>query len=98
MTSMFDSLDTRIDYTNFAEEVVVNSESRSGGNYSLYNITNKNGVTFQNVPGGSGIVDRAFMGFINGDRARPAIISVTVKANNTTSSASLPSWPTVDIT
>ena len=98
MASMLDSIDTKTDYTNFAEEVVINSESKSGGNYSLYNITNKNNVTFQNVPGGSGIIDRGFMGFIGGDRARPAIISATVKANNTTSSASLPSWPVVDIT
>lgn len=98
MKNFIDSLDSTMSYQNFAEEVVVNSENKSGNNFSLYNITNKNGVTFQNVPGGSGIKDRGFMGFINGDRGRPAIISATVKTNNTKSNASAPSWPTVDIT
>ncbi|TDE63101.1 MAG: hypothetical protein D8M57_19970 [Candidatus Scalindua sp. AMX11] len=92
------SLGTTLDYRNFAEEVVINSENKSGNNFSLYNVTNKNGVTFQNVPGGSGIQNRGFLGFINGDRSRPAIISTTVKTNNTASSASAPSWPVVDIT
>ncbi len=98
MKELISSLDTTMDFRNFAEEVIINSENKSGNNFSLYNVTNKNGVTFQNVPGGSGIKERGFMGFINGDRGRPAIISTTVKTNNTTSSASAPSWPTVDIT
>ncbi len=98
MKELLSSLDTTMDFRNFAEEVIINSENKSGNNFSLYNVTNKNGVTFQNVPGGSGIKERGFMGFINGDRGRPAIISATVKTNNTASSASVPSWPVVDIT
>ncbi|GJQ59796.1 MAG: hypothetical protein D8M57_13280 [Candidatus Scalindua sp. AMX11] len=98
MDNLISSLGTTIDYSNFAEEVIINSENKSGNNFSLYNVTNKNGVTFQNVPGGSGIQNRGFLGFIGGDRGRPAVISATVKTNNTTSSASAPSWPTVDIT
>ncbi len=93
-----DSLGTTLNYKNFAEEVVINSENKSGNNFSLYNVTNKNGVIFQNVPGGSGIKNRGFFGFINGDRGRPAVISATVKTNNTTSSGTPPSWPVVDIT
>ncbi len=45
------SFDTTIDYKNFSKEVVINNENKSGNNFSLYNVTNKNGVTFQNVPG-----------------------------------------------
>lgn len=92
------SFGATLDYKNFSEEVVINSENKSGNNFSLYNVTNKNGVTFQNVPGGSGIKDRGFLGFIGGDRARPAVISATVKTNNTASSAGAVTWPVVDIT
>ncbi|MCP4987726.1 MAG: hypothetical protein GY928_17215 [Colwellia sp.] len=91
-------LGTTIDYKNFAKEVIINSENKSDNNFSLYNVTNKNGMTFQNVPGGFGIQYRGFHGFINGDSDRPAIISPTVKTNNTSSNASEPSWPVVDIT
>ena len=98
MKDFISSLGTAMNYKNFAEEVVINSENKSGNNFSLYNVTNKNGVTFQNVPGGSGIQNRGFLGFINGDRARPSIISTTVKTANTASSGSVPSWPVVDIT
>jgi len=98
MKNFISSFGTTLDYKNFAEEVVIDSENKSGNNFSLYTVTNKNGVTFQNVPGGSGIQNRGFLGFINGDRGRPAVISATVKTNNTASGAGAVSWPVVDIT
>lgn len=98
MKGFINSLGTAMSYKNFAEEVVINSENKSGNNFSLYNVTNKNGVVFQNVPGGSGIQNRGFLGFINGDRGRPAVISTTVKTSNTASGGSDPGWPVVDIT
>ena len=98
INDLISSLGGALDYRNFAEEVVIHAENKSGNNFSLYTVTNKNGVTFQNVPGGSGIQNRGFLGFINGDRARPAIISTTVKTSNTESTGSDPGWPVVDIT
>ncbi len=86
-----------LEYKNFTEEVVINNENKNGNNFSLYNLTNKNGVKYQNVPGGSGINERDFMGFNSGDRGRREIISTTVKTNNTMSNASALCWPTVDI-
>lgn len=76
-------LNQRLDYKNFSQEVTIVSESKTGSNYSLYVVTDKNNITFQNVPGLGGISGKAFMGYINGDRGRPAIIGGTAKVTNT---------------
>jgi len=52
---------------------------------SLYKVLNKNSVTFQKVPGQPGLVNRGFMGFVNGDRARPIMLSGSVKITETAS-------------
>jgi hypothetical protein len=52
---------------------------------TIYTILNKNGVTFQKVPGQSGLSDRGFMGFVNGDRARPIMLTGSVKTTITDS-------------
>ncbi len=87
-----------IDYKNFAEEVTIITETNSGANYSIYTVTNKNGVTFQNVPGTQKIKNVAHLGFINGDRGRPVIFGASSKVLNTTSTVSDPGWPVVNIT
>lgn len=89
-----------IDYNNFAEEVAIISEVVSG-NYSLYTIENKN-VVFRNVIGASGISDKGILGFLGGDRGRPALISVGGPATTTTSttvdySTDNPNVPTVSV-
>ncbi len=91
-------MNEQIEFNSFAEEVTVISETKSGQNYSLYTVTNKNGSTLQNVPGGSGIQDKGILGFINGDKTRPSLIGITAPATNTTSAASAPSWTVADIT
>ncbi len=90
-------INQKIDYKNFSEEVTIVSESKTGSNYSLYTITNKNGTTFQKVPGLGDITDKGFMGYINGDHGRPAIIGGLAKTTNSLSSASDPGWPVVDV-
>ncbi len=64
----------KINYKNFAEEVGILSEAPAGTNVSLYTIINKNGATFQNVPGMPFQRGRARFGYVNGDRTRPVII------------------------
>lgn len=71
----------QIGYSNFSEAVDVLGKTRVGKNTYSYTIRNKNGVTFYNVPGQPDIVDKAIMGFINGDRARPTLLGSGTKAN-----------------
>lgn len=92
------ALNDTIDNSNFAEEVDIIAENKSGQNYSLYTVKNKNGTTFQNVPGGAGIEGKGFLGFVGGDKSRPAMIGVTAPTIKATSTASAPSWPLADIT
>lgn len=73
-----DSINIKSDYDNFSEEVQIDKET-SAGNMTLYTVTNKNGVTFQKVPGQPGLKNRGFMGFVNSDRSRPIMLSGSVK-------------------
>jgi len=77
-----DSLNTKADYDNFSEEVEIISSAQAG-NMTIYTVTNKNGVTFQKVPGQAGLSDRGFMGFVNGDRARPIMLTGAAKTTET---------------
>ncbi len=79
-----DSINEKSDYDNFSEEVKIDKET-TAGRMTLYTVTNKNGVTFQKVPGQPGLEDRGFMGFINGDRARPIMLSGSVRVVETES-------------
>jgi hypothetical protein len=79
-----DSVNEKNRYENFSEEVKILSSARAG-NMTIYTILNKNGVTFQKVPGQSGLSDRGFMGFVNGDRARPIMLTGSVKTTTTES-------------
>lgn len=91
------SMNTKAGYDNFAEEVTILSEAKSGDNYSLYTVKNKNNVTFQNVPGAGGITDNGVLGFIGGDRGRPTLLGSGTKVDNTASNVSGAGWPPVDI-
>jgi hypothetical protein len=73
-----DSINTKLDYDNFSEEVQID-RTTTMGKMALYTVTNKNGVTFQKVPGQPGLENRGFMGFVNGDRGRPIMLSGSVK-------------------
>lgn len=75
---LIDSLNVKSDFDNFSEEVQILRET-SAGSMTLYTVKNKNGVTFQRVPGQPGLANRGFMGFVNGDRARPIMLSGSVK-------------------
>ncbi len=77
-----DSINTKSNYDNFSEEVKILKET-SAGKMTLYTVTNKNGVTFQKVPGQPGLADRGFMGFVQGDRARPIMLSGSVRTTET---------------
>ncbi len=79
-----DSVNVKNKYENFSEEVKIVSSAKAG-NMTIYTILNKNGVTFQKVPGMSGLSDRGFMGFVNGDRARPIMLTGSVKTTTTES-------------
>jgi hypothetical protein len=79
-----DSINEKNRYENFSEEVEILSSSQAG-NMTIYTILNKNGVTFQKVPGQSGLSDRGYMGFVNGDRARPIMLTGSVKTTTTES-------------
>jgi len=79
-----DSLNVKSDFDNFSEEVQILKET-SAGTMTLYTVKNKNGVTFQKVPGQPGLVNRGFMGFVNGDRARPIMLSGSVEIAETES-------------
>jgi hypothetical protein len=81
---LIDSINTKTRYDNFSEEVKIISSARAG-NMTIYTILNKNGVTFQKVPGMSGLSDRGYMGFVNGDRARPIMLTGSVKTTTTES-------------
>lgn len=81
---LVDSLNVKSNYENFSEEVEILS-SANAGNMTIYTIKNKNDVTFQKVPGMSGLSDRGFMGFVNGDRARPIMLTGSVKTTKTES-------------
>lgn len=79
-----DSINEKNRYENFSEEVKILSSAQAG-NMTIYTVLNKNGVTFQKVPGMSGLVDRGYMGFVNGDRARPIMLTGAVKTTTTES-------------
>lgn len=79
---LVDSINVKNRYENFSEEVKILSSARAG-NMTIYTIKNKNGVTFQKVPGQSGLSDRGFMGFVNGDRSRPIMLTGSVKTTTT---------------
>lgn len=96
--NLIHSIDGNIDYNNFAEEVDIIKENSSGEGLSVYDVKNKNGVTFYRVPGGAGIKEKGFLGFINGDRGRPALVGGSAKTNNTLSNASTPWTEFVDLT
>ncbi len=66
-------LQEKIAYQNFSEEVVINQENNIDENLSLYTVKNKNGVTFQNVPGMAWI-GFGVLGYVNGDRSRPILL------------------------
>jgi hypothetical protein len=79
-----DSLNVKSDFDNFSEEVQILKET-SAGSMTLYTVKNKNGVTFQKVPGQPNLENRGFMGFVNGDRARPIMLSGSVRITETQS-------------
>lgn len=79
-----DSVNTKSDYDNFSEEVQIDNVTIAG-KMALYTVTNKNGVTFQKVPGQPNLENRGYMGFVNGDRARPIMLSGSVKIQETQS-------------
>lgn len=79
MKSLFDFTNNQIQYKNFSEEVRLIKETKAGISYSKYTCTNKNGVTFQEVPGFVGLTGAAVMGYVNGDRSRPVIIGPATK-------------------
>lgn len=79
-----DSINEKNRYENFSEEVKILSSAQAG-NMTIYTVLNKNEVTFQKVPGQSGLSDRGYMGFVNGDRARPIMLTGSVKTTTTES-------------
>jgi hypothetical protein len=85
-----DTIEKGRNYVNFSEDVTIVRETKAGSGYSMYTVTNKNGVTFQVVPGEAGIKDKATMGYVNGDRGRPLVFGPAVKATNTSSAATDP--------
>ena len=70
----------QINYASFSEDVVILGSTWTGENSWTYTVENKNGVTFYNVPGQSGLKDKGVMGYINGDHGRPALLSTGVKS------------------
>jgi hypothetical protein len=81
---LIDSLNVKSDYSNFSEEVQIDRVT-TAGTMTLYTVTNKNNVTFQQVPGQPGLTNRGFMGFVNGDRSRPIMLSGSVEVVETPS-------------
>jgi hypothetical protein len=81
-----DSINEKNRYENFSEEVKIIASAQAG-NMAIYTVTNKNGVTFQKVPGQPGLADRGFMGFVSGDRARPIMLSGSVKTTESESTS-----------
>ena len=79
-----DSVNEKNRYENFSEEVKILA-SAFAGNMAIYTVKNKNNVTFQKVPGQPGLADRGFMGFVSGDRARPIMLSGSVKTTESES-------------
>ncbi len=77
-----DVVNAKSNYDNFSEEVEILKET-SAGKMTLYTVRNKNGVTFQKVPGQPGLADRGFMGFVQSDRARPIMLSGSVRTSET---------------
>jgi hypothetical protein len=82
--NFIDSINQKTNYENFSEEVAIIRET-SAGTMTLYTVTNKNGVTFQKVPGQPNLKNRGFMGFVQGDRARPIMLSGSVEVSETES-------------
>jgi hypothetical protein len=97
LADLNNTMNQSIEADNFAEEVTVIAENKSGQNFSLYTVKNKNNITFQKVPGGAGIERKGVLGFINGDKTRPALIGVTAPTTNAISIVSNPGWPVADI-
>lgn len=69
-------LQEKIDYKNFSEEVEIIHENNIDENLSLYTVTNKNGVTFQNVPGMAWI-GFGVLGYVGGERGRPVLLGTS---------------------
>lgn len=96
---LIDSLNTKSNFENFSEEVEILSVTKTG-NMALYSVKNKNDVTFQNVPGLTGLESRGYMGYVNGDRSRPIMISGLSSSSVTKSDigdSGLDGIPNVDI-
>ena len=69
-------IEEKFNYQNFSEEIDIVHENNIDENLSLYTITNKNGVTFQNVPGMAWI-GFGVLGYVNGDRGRPVVLGTS---------------------
>ena len=97
MLKLKNIIDENNRFKNFSEEVIILFETRSGEKYSLYNVKNKNNVIFQAVSGQAGIKGRGFMGFVNGDRARPTVWGFTAETKNNESEDIFPSANNGDV-
>lgn len=97
---LVNSLNAKADFENFSEEVEILSVTKTG-NMALYSAKNKNGITFQNVPGLAGLKSRGYLGYVNGDRSRPIMISGLSSSSVTVSDigdSGLDGIPNADIT
>lgn len=85
----------RLKYKNYSEDVVIISEASVGNNISIYTVKSKNNVTFQRVPGMSGLTDTGKLGFIAGDRGRPMLMGTRKKAQGikTTTTTTVTTYP-----
>ncbi len=97
LKSFHDSLFGAIENNSIPEEVEIITETQTG-NFSLYTVKNKNGITFHNVPGARGFSDRGFLSYIQRDTTRPVMISGSAKVTTSISTATSVSWPVADIT
>lgn len=85
-------------FRNFAEEVEIVRETKAGDAYSLYSVKNKNNVTFQAVSGRPDLNGKGFLGYINGDRARPTVFGFGVKTEIVATTITLEEFEDVTVT
>ena len=97
LKNLIDTIDIGNAYNNPAEEVEIIKSAKTGNDYTLYTAINKNGITLHNIPGGPGVADTAFIGFVGTDRARPVILAPGAKTTTLAWSATPPWVDAADI-
>lgn len=87
-----ETMDETIKYNNFSQIVKILGETQLGVDYSKYTVKTKAGVRIVGVPGRPGLKNRAVMGYIESDKARPVLLGPSTAKSFTKVTRLISGW------